>query len=84
MVDLSFLVLGDDSLIAAHSERGQRWLVECARTISIESEGEAKCWIETEADFERLYAKAAAVGSGLTVARSPVGMAPNGACAARH
>jgi len=87
MVDLSFHVLGDDFLITAHSERGQRWLVECTSTISIESDGEAtaaKCWIETEAEFERLYAKAAALGSGLTVARNPAGIAPDGAGEARQ
>ena len=85
MVDLSFHAAGDDFLITAHSERGQRWLVECTSTISTESDRDgtvAKRWIETKAEFERLYAKAAAVNSGLTI--GPAGIAPIGVHEARE
>ena len=75
MVDLSFIYASEaDFLITAYSERGQQWLVESTNTISIESETTAgqppitvgKCWIETKAEFERLYARAT-VGGWLTV-----------------
>jgi len=75
MVDLSFIYASEaDFLITAYSERGQQWLVDSTNTISIESETNAgqppimvgKCWIETKAEFERLYARAA-VGGWLTV-----------------
>jgi len=92
MVDLSFQASGNDFLITAYSERGRQWLVDCTNTITIEPEAGAgrppvtvgKCWIETKAEFERLYARAAAVGSGFTVAMNPPGVAPNGACEARQ
>ena len=69
MVDLIFIYASEtDFLITAYSERGQQWLVDSANTIIIESETNAgqppiivgKCWIESKAEFERLYAKAAA------------------------
>jgi hypothetical protein len=76
MVDLIFIYASEtDFLITAYSERGQQWLVDSANTIIIESETNAgqppiivgKCWIESKAEFERLYAKAAAGGGWLTV-----------------
>jgi len=76
MVDLIFIYTSEaDFLITAYSERGQQWLVDSACTISIEPETNAgqppimvgRCWIETKAEFERLYARAAAVGGWLTV-----------------
>jgi hypothetical protein len=76
VVDLSFIYASEaDFLVTAYSERGQQWLVDSTNTISIESETTAgqppimvgKCWIETQAEFERLFARAAAVGSWLTV-----------------
>jgi hypothetical protein len=71
MVDLSFIYASEaDFLITAYSERGQQWLVDSTNTITIESETNAgqppimvgKCWIETKAEFERLYARAAVDG----------------------
>ncbi|HSV22125.1 MAG TPA: hypothetical protein VLJ17_03755 [Xanthobacteraceae bacterium] len=92
MVDLSFQASGNDFLITAYSERGRQWLVDYTNTITIEPEADAgrppvtvgKCWIETKAEFERLYARAAAAGSGFTVAISPPVVASNSACEARQ
>lgn len=92
MVDLSFHASGDDFLITAYSERGREWLVDYTNTIILEPEGNAgrppvtvgKCWIETKSEFERLYARAAAVGSGLTVAMNLPGTTQNGTCEARQ
>jgi hypothetical protein len=76
MVDLVFMSTSEaDFVIVAYSECGQQWLIESAYSISIESEttgcntpmAVGKCWIETKAEFDRLYARAAAVGRGLTV-----------------
>ena len=81
MVDLSFIYASEaDFLITAYSERGQQWLVDSTNTISIESETNAgqppimvgKCWIETKAEFERLYARAAG-GGWLTVLMKSAG-----------
>jgi hypothetical protein len=82
MVDLIFNSASEvDFVITAYSERAQQWLVDSTCTISIESETNGckppivvgKCWIETKAKFERLYARAAAVGSGLTVLTKSAG-----------
>jgi hypothetical protein len=76
VVDLIFMYASEgDFLITAYSERGQQWLVDSANTISMESETNAgqppimvgKCCIQSKAEFERLYARAAAVGGWLTV-----------------
>jgi hypothetical protein len=54
---------------------------EAGYTISTESETNGcntpivvgKCWIEGKAEFMRLYARAAAIGSGLTVLMKSAG-----------